>query len=73
MNLLSFSKTLLTLLLLTIGPSEKQNPSLETVKIRLVQPNIPQDIKWSKYYFEESIKKLINLSKKKREQGNILT
>ena len=61
----------LPILLLIIGPLEKQNPSLETVKVRLVQPNIPQDIKWSKYYFEESIQKLINLSKKKREQGNI--
>ena len=66
-----FIFALLPILLLIVGPLEKKNPLLETIKVRLVQPNIPQDIKWSKYYFEENIQKLINLSKKKREQGNI--
>ena len=65
-----FIFALLPILLLIVGPLEKKNPLLETIKVRLVQPNIPQDIKWSKYYFEENIQKLINLSKKKGELGN---
>ena len=61
---------LLPILLLLIGPLEKQNLSLETIKVRLVQPNIPQDIKWSKYFFRENIQKIIDLSKKKGELDN---
>ena len=42
-------------ILLVIQPLEKQNRSLETIKIRLVQPNISQEVKWSKYHFEERL------------------
>lgn len=70
-KILGFIFASLPIFLLIIGPLEKQNLSLETIKVRLVQPNIPQDIKWSKYYFEENIKKLINLSKKKGEFDSV--
>ena len=67
----SFVSVILPVILLSIQPLEKQNKSLETIKIRLVQPNIPQEVKWSKNHFEENLQKLIDLSKKKNELNNI--
>lgn len=39
-----------------------KNTLNEKIRIRIIQPNIPQDIKWSKDHFDSNIRKMINLS-----------
>ena len=50
----------LTLFLFSLN--DEKNISNEFIKIRIVQPNIPQEKKWSKIYITENLQKTIDLS-----------
>ena len=43
-----------------------EKPLDRTIQVRLVQPNIPQELKWKKEYKKKNLSKLINLSIKNK-------
>ena len=61
-KLFSINLIFFPILLFTNGLIFKSHQAEEKLKVRLVQPNISQEMKWSKDHFEENFNKLIYLS-----------
>ena len=45
---------------------------IDSIKVRVVQPNIPQDIKWSKEHMKDNMNTLIKLSFKEKGSPNLI-